>query len=113
MSKLSREQYLLTCLAEEASEVGEEAAKLVKRATKAIRFGLEEVQQGQDKNNIERIAKVIGLMCYELNDLIAILEELGCDNSNFQQVGDRQAIDAKKTKLDGYMFISKSRGIVE
>jgi hypothetical protein len=112
MNKLTMEQYLLTCLAEEAAEISEESAKLVKLATKALRFGLDEVQEGQDKTNIERIVGVLGLMCYELNDLIAILEELGYDNLVFQQIGDREAIEAKKKKLDKYMVISKARGIV-
>lgn len=111
--KLSNEQYLLTCLAEEASEVAEEGAKLVKRVTKGLRFGLEEIQEGQDRTNIERMVRVVHDMVYELNDLIAILEMLGYDDLDFGNVGDRIAIAAKKKKVEDYKKLSVSRGILE
>lgn len=112
--KLSNEQYLLTCFAEEASEVGEEATKLVKRATKAIRFGLEEVQDGQTLTNQERIADIIKLMVTEINDMIGVAEELNIPNITdiLQGIGNREQIDAKKEKIAKYMLLSKSRGIV-
>lgn len=59
---ISREKYLLTCLAEEANEVAV-------RASKAIRFGLEEAQPGQDENNAERLMR-------ELNDMMAVIQML-------------------------------------
>lgn len=45
---MTREQYLLTKLAEECSETAH-------RASKAIVFGLDDVQKGQHKNNAERL----------------------------------------------------------
>jgi hypothetical protein len=111
--KLSNEQYLLTCLAEEASEVSEEGAKLVKRVTKALRFGLEEIQKGQTETNIERMIGVIGSLVYELNDLIAILELLGYEELDFGQVGENNALEAKKVKVAKYMELSRERGIID
>ena len=45
---LTRQEYLLICLGEECDEVGQ-------RVTKALRFGLSEVQHGQPLNNGDRI----------------------------------------------------------
>ncbi|MBL4837403.1 MAG: hypothetical protein JKY34_07475 [Kordiimonadaceae bacterium] len=63
------ERELLTILAEECAEVAQ-------RCTKALRFGLEEVQPGQEYTNAERIE-------VELGDILAafnILEEMGVMN---------------------------------
>lgn len=54
---MTRTEHLLTILAEECAEVAQ-------RASKALRFGLAEVQPGQDKTNAYRIME-------EMNDLIA------------------------------------------
>jgi NTP pyrophosphatase (non-canonical NTP hydrolase) len=45
---MNRTEYLLACLAEECAEVAQ-------RATKALRFGMDEVQSGQQLTNAERI----------------------------------------------------------
>lgn len=60
---MSTQQYLLTCLAEECAEVAQ-------RATKAIRFGMDEVQPGQQLTNFDRLQ-------HELNDLMAVADLLG------------------------------------
>ena len=57
-----RERELLTILMEECAEVQQ-------RASKALRFGTQEVQPGQAKNNVERLAVEIG----DLQALIDIL----------------------------------------
>jgi hypothetical protein len=113
MSKLNREQYLLTVVSEEASEVAEEASKLVKRITKAIRFGLEEIQEGQQLDNNQRIGVVVMAMVTELNDLIGAMEMLGFDTEKlFQDFNYRPQVEAKKERIEKYMKLSKSRGIV-
>jgi len=48
-----RQREILTILIEEAAEVQQ-------RATKALRFGLEEVQPGQELTNAERLAREVG-----------------------------------------------------
>lgn len=50
---------LLTILAEECCEVGQ-------RVSKALRFGIDEIQPGQDLTNAERIMQEVG-------DLLAVL----------------------------------------
>ena len=55
-----RERELLEILIEECAEVQQ-------RATKALRFGLKEVQPGQNLNNIERMSE-------ELGDVFCVLE---------------------------------------
>jgi len=57
---MTLDEHLLTCLAEECSEV-------VQRITKALRFGLDEVQPGQEFTNSQRIGQ-------ELIDVAAVLE---------------------------------------
>lgn len=60
-----RPRELLTILAEECAEV-------TQRATKALRFGLAEIQPGQPHDNAWRLGQEIGdLMCV----INAVLEE--------------------------------------
>lgn len=59
---LTREQLLLICLAEECNEVAQ-------RASKALRFGLHEVQPGQPYDNSQRLTD-------ELIDLLGVMELL-------------------------------------
>jgi len=47
---MTLDEHLLICLAEECSEV-------VQRITKALRFGLDEVQPGQEFTNSQRIGQ--------------------------------------------------------
>jgi hypothetical protein len=60
---MTREQHLLIKLSEECAEVAH-------RVSKALRFGLDEIQPGQDLDNGERLWQ-------EIHDLIAVIEMLG------------------------------------
>jgi len=60
---MTRREHLLTNAAEECTEVGQ-------RLSKALRFGLQEIQPGQTETNIERIR-------YELDDLLTVLAMAG------------------------------------
>jgi hypothetical protein len=59
---MTRTEHLLTMVAEECAEVAQ-------RCSKALRFGLSEVQPGQDKTNAQRIMD-------EVNDFIAVYQML-------------------------------------
>lgn len=59
---LSETEHLLTCLAEECSEVAH-------RVSKALRFGLKEIEPGKTADNATRIAA-------EVTDLLAIVDML-------------------------------------
>lgn len=94
---MNKEQYLLECLIEEAAEV-------VQRCTKALRFGLYEIQLDQKLNNLQRLN-------YELNDLIGVIEILN-ENGIEININNREAIDLKKEKIKKYMDYSKEIGIL-
>lgn len=90
---MTNEQYLLTLLAEECAEVSQ-------RATKAIRFGLEDPKGTQEgfSTNKQRLL-------WEINDLIAVIELLfGNDYV------DESLKRIKKEKIEKYTQLSKEIG---
>lgn len=83
----------------------EECNELSQRASKAIRFGLEEVQEGQKLNNTER-------MINEFNDLMAVVEMM--DDLNIMPVPHRlQYRIAKKRKIRKWIKYSQDLKIVQ
>ena len=98
---MNKEQMLLTLLSEECTEVGQ-------RASKAIRFGLDEIQKGQELTNRERLHQ-------ELVDIIAVVQYLnyGYDfDFDFDNI-DWKAVAEKKERIDKYMKYSSELGRVE
>lgn len=76
---MTRREHLLTIAMEECNEVAQ-------RLSKALRFGENEIQPGQEFPNDYRVL-------IEYNDLIAVLRMLGLD------VRDPQMIAAKQGEL--------------
>lgn len=98
---MNRVEYLLDCLAEEAVEVAQ-------RATKANRFGLKEIQPGQNELNADRIL-------FEYADLQAILEmleEAGAIKP-FPESLNRTLIRSKKKKVETFMEYSRRLGTLQ
>lgn len=95
---MNTQEHLLTCLAEECNEVAH-------RVSKALRFGLDEVQEGQTKNNAARIAE-------ELTDLLGVLKMLEDDNVLFV---DRSfaAYKRKKDRVLKYMERAVANGVLQ
>lgn len=93
---MTREEHLLICLAEECDEVGQ-------RVMKALRFGLSEVQAGQELTNAERILD-------EMQDLVAVYTIL----SNEGIVPDIGFVDVnrKLAKIEKFMAISRREGVL-
>lgn len=97
---MTRTDHLLWILAEECCEVAQ-------RASKAARFGLDEVQPGQELTNALRI---VG----ELADLMAVMEMIRDENpfvlsyENFDEM-----IAAKKTKVETFLAYSRKCGTLE
>jgi hypothetical protein len=90
------QEHLLCILAEECSEVAH-------RASKALRFGLREVQKGQELTNAERII-------YEFSDLYAVmmyLHEQGLLPTPFI---NHEMVSQKLKKLDEFLEYSKQMG---
>ena len=90
MSILTREDHLLLRLAEECNEVAQ-------RASKSILFTSEDIQEGKELNNKERLS-------IEIDDLLGILTML--DHEGFIREPDGTAIIAKATKVEKYIEFS-------
>lgn len=91
---MHEEQYLLACLAEECAEVAQ-------RCTKALRFGIGEVQPGHEKDNYARLWG-------ELQDLQAVAEMLSEHVGRGNTV--REEIEAKKVRVREFMRYSRDLG---
>ncbi len=89
---MNKIEHLLTVVSEESAEVGQ-------RACKAIRFGLSEIQPGQQEDNKRRLER-------ELADLMATAELLGL------QIKDEDKA-AKREKLMKYMDYSRIAGTLK
>ena len=97
---MNRQEHLLTIIAEECAEVAQ-------RASKASRFGLDEIQPGQEYDNRERIL-------YEFIDLCGALELLneGCIIEGM--IADqRPRINAKKAKIEKFLAYSQECGTLQ
>lgn len=92
---MNRREHLLTILAEECAEVAQ-------RISKALRFGLEEVQPGQELTNAERISQ-------ELSDLHAVAEML-CEEGVELLTWPYEALDAKQAKVERFLLHSADNG---
>lgn len=93
---LTVDQSVLLRLAEECCEVGQ-------RVSKALLFGLDEVQEGQSLNNTERLVN-------ELHDIIAvaiILERRGVLRTVLPNLAQ---IEAKRAKIVKFLALQKERG---
>lgn len=95
---MNRQQYLLNKLAEEATEVAQQALK-------AAQFGLDEAEPEQRKSNAER--------CHdEIDDMLGVIEMLNEEfGFNFQSQMDRRW--AKKDKVNKYAAYSAELGLLK
>jgi hypothetical protein len=95
---MTREQFLLIKLAEEATEVAQIALK-------TAQFGMEEKHPDLQENNKQRVHA-------ELNDLTAIIEMLNKDH-DFGFLAHHDHIKAKKIKVDKFYEYSRTLGKVQ
>lgn len=92
---MNRQEHLLAILAEECAEVAQ-------RASKALRFGLGEVQPGQELTNAERIEG-------ELTDLFSVVLML-VDEGHLVLKDRRGAEVAKRAKVEKFLQLSEQLG---
>lgn len=94
---MNRKEYLLTQAASECNEIAH-------RITKALHFGLLEIQPGQDATNASRI---VG----EMADLVAVFEMLHEERilDMWRSPEVRAAIDAKKAKVERFYLYAKEQ----
>jgi hypothetical protein len=78
----------------------EECAEVIKRATKLLRFGRDEIQPGQEKTNAERLSNEIG----DVQHMVDLLGDVGIVNHQHCLEG-RQS---KRQQLAKYMQTSKA-----
>jgi hypothetical protein len=90
------QEYLLTCLGEEAAELGQTAGK-------ALRFGLDDIYYPESPR--EAIIR-------EFNDLVAVLELLNENGVDFKKLHRKDLIEAKRKKLKEFMEYSIKKGIL-
>lgn len=95
---MNLEQHLLLKLSEEASEISQIASK-------AIQFGLINVEPSTGKFNIDRIKE-------EINDLLGVIELLN-NTISFGFSPDEKAIEAKGLKVIRYLEDSIRLGRVQ
>lgn len=95
---MNRTEHLLTCLAEECAEAA-------KRVSKALRFGLDEVQPDQPLRNRDRIDE-------ELRDLISVALILHSEGVLGYVIPDRGEQLAKLAKIEKFMAISREQGVL-
>lgn len=97
---MKRQDHLLTIAAEECMEVGQ-------RATKALRFGLDEIQPGQDLSNADRLLQ-------EYADLVGVLLMLAEYSPVFEDLLRSPKVadmaEAKRIKVEEFLAYSDSLG---
>lgn len=93
---MTRAQHLIAILGEEGVEVSQ-------RTTKALRFGLNEIQPEQEFNNSERIM-------IEMSDMIAVYEMLV--DEGLLPIVERELIDKKKEKVEKFLRYSDEQGMM-
>ena len=96
---MTREQYLLTKLAEECNETAQ-------RASKAIVFGLDDIQDGQHKDNNTRLVE-------EFCHIVAYLELL--EEEGFMYINRafmEKEVEKKKEELKKWYQFSVDKGMV-
>lgn len=91
---MTKPEHLLSITTEECAEVSQ-------RATKALRFGLNETQTGQDRTNARRLR-------YEFSDLLGVYELM--EEEGMVTWPIRKEINAKKTKVRKFLKYSKKIG---
>lgn len=93
---MNRLDHLLTIAAEECAEIAQ-------RLSKALRFGLAEVQPGQSECNADRIE-------HEYNDLIAVLRMIEREANVDLTTVYGSAVRAKQRKVEEFLELSKQEG---
>lgn len=81
-------------------QTGEECAEITQRISKSLRFGLLEVEPGQDKNNMVRLSD-------EVNDLLGMIEML---KNEGLIIVLQEKIWAKMDKVEKYLEYSRTCG---
>jgi hypothetical protein len=97
---MTRQEHLLTILAEECVEVAQ-------RASKCLRFGATEIQPGQDEDNAIRLI-------HEWWDLLALIGMCKEDGILPERPpGFPEWIQAKREKVEKFLAYSREQGTLQ
>jgi NTP pyrophosphatase (non-canonical NTP hydrolase) len=96
---MTRTEHLLAIVAEECAEVAQ-------RCTKALRFGLTEIQPGHPLNNAQRIAQ-------EYGDLVAAMILLSRECADVMVIDATDLLEQKRQKIEHYLKYSAIMGCLE
>lgn len=94
---MNRQEHLLTIIMEECAEVAQ-------RASKALRFGLTEIQPDQDLSNAERVM-------VEFDDLLAAIQM--CQDANLLPSRSPERMAAKMAKVEKFLVYSEQQGTLK
>ena len=99
---MNRLEYLLDCASEESSE-------FAVRVSKAMRFGMTEIEPGQGMTNVERFMD-------ELHDQLAVVFILRAEGHiprSIPIVPDCDRIALKLAKIEKFMALSREQGTLD
>lgn len=96
---MNRSEHLLSCLAEECAEVAQ-------RVSKALRFGLAEIQPGQPLTNGQRINE-------ELRDLFSVVIKLDAEGILPNELPSPAEARAKTEKIERFMVYAGEQGALQ
>ena len=86
---------------------GEEGAEIAQRTSKVNRFGVHEIQPGQDQTNSRRLV-------VEYADVLALAEMLQAEGLIRLDSKDlRELIEAKKRKVEEFLKYSAEQGTLK
>lgn len=102
---MTEKECLLLITMEELAEVSIEASSLAQRISKALRFGMKEIQSGQYLDNEERLVN-------EFNDLYAMMQILAQEDIIEKNYLKPDLWNKKIDKVRKYMALSKETGQV-
>ncbi len=100
---MTDDEHLLQITTEECAEIAKECNEMSIRLSKALRFGLTEVQPDQESSNAERIM-------IEFDDLCAVVQL--CQERGVLPSSSPTRIAAKKAKVAKYMNYAKEQGTI-
>jgi hypothetical protein len=96
---MTRVEHLLSIVAEECAEIAQ-------RCSKALRFGLREVQPGQDLSNAQRIA-------LEYKDLVSAMILLSREEPLIMPDISPATLEIKRQKIEEFLLYSETCGTLK
>jgi hypothetical protein len=101
-----KNEHQLTCVNEESGEIAQIALRISQATCKALRFGMDDGYPGTDRTNRMDLVR-------EVNDLIGALERLVEAGVEMPGLFDREAIEAKKKKIEKWMSHAKKNNALQ